>query len=271
MTGLIRKATLMSILGLLVAQAAMAGVPSASNSFTTQTCVLSSDNCLSNAKNVYVGGNGGGPGPGLRATAFGPPDVMFEFKVTLIDGGGVSPVVNYPVVVDFTACHQLVLGNTAAQTFGGITIDCSGHTATAYTASPSGTATFRLVGASAFAVPLLSDPAESSAGCAIIKVDGNQIGPRARVATPDLNNNNSGGVISGTDQGIEIDLVSFCVGNNRYLERADMNHTGGAQSDGADLSAMIDMVAYFASPSHAGNNVGGCPQSGGCCGAFQIP
>src|SRR5258705_10772244 len=77
MTGLIRKATLMTLLGLLVAQAAMAGVPSAS------TSVLPPSGALRLGVDSTAP-----PGPGGRSGA-GAGNNVFTFSVPVNDGGGV--------------------------------------------------------------------------------------------------------------------------------------------------------------------------------------
>src|SRR5260221_1749752 len=89
MTGLIRKATLMTLLGLLVAQAAMAGVPSAS------TSVLPPSGAL--RLGVY---STAPPGPGGRSEA-GAGKNVFTLSVTANDGGGFPPQFT-PVTVAFT-------------------------------------------------------------------------------------------------------------------------------------------------------------------------
>ena len=120
MTGLVRKAMLLSVCGLLFAGAAMASVPSAANS-TVPTGIK------------------------LVGTSGGVADPLGQFTVTVRDLAG-SLIPNSAVVID-------VSGNTpdikiqSTQPFAGLTTDCTTKTVRALT-NVGGVATFRIVGRS---------------------------------------------------------------------------------------------------------------------------
>ena len=86
MTGLVRKATLFAVCGLLAASAAMASVPSASNS-DKPSCIM------------VVGSSGG------------VVDTYGDFTVVVRDLANL-PINNSLVVVDFSACHGLDICQT---------------------------------------------------------------------------------------------------------------------------------------------------------------
>jgi len=83
MTGLVRKATLLTAAGLLAASAAMAGVPSAANS-TTPACVP------------------------LVGSSAGVPDAFGTFTVIVRDLAN-NPLSGASVVVDISGCSELAL------------------------------------------------------------------------------------------------------------------------------------------------------------------
>jgi hypothetical protein len=85
MTGLVRKATLLTAAGLLAASAAMAGVPSAANS-TTPSCVP------------------------LVGSSAGVPDAFGTFTVIVRDLAN-NPLSGASVVVDLSGCSELALCN----------------------------------------------------------------------------------------------------------------------------------------------------------------
>jgi hypothetical protein len=117
MTGLVRKATLIAVCGVLAASAAFASVPSPTNS-TTPLCIS------------------------LVGNAGGVIDPAGAFTVTVRDLANL-PINNSLVVVDFSSASGLQLCNTGA--FAGVTIDCGTQTARAFT-GPGGTVTFRIAG-----------------------------------------------------------------------------------------------------------------------------
>ena len=117
MTGLVRKATLFAVCGVLAASAAFGAVPSPTNS-TAPACV------------ALVGNSGG------------TIDPAGQFTVTVRDLAN-APINNSLVVVDFSGASGLTLCNTGA--FAGVTIDCGTQTARAFTGA-GGTVTFRIAG-----------------------------------------------------------------------------------------------------------------------------
>jgi len=117
MTGLVRKATLLVVCGVLAASAAFASVPSPGNSSVPA--------CIS-----LVGNNGG------------VIDPVGQFVVTVRDLANL-PINNSLVVVDFSSCSGLTLCNTGA--FAGVTLDCGTQTARAFT-GVTGQVTFRIAG-----------------------------------------------------------------------------------------------------------------------------
>lgn len=120
MTGLVRKATLFAVCGLLAASAAFGAVPSPANS-NVPGCVA------------------------LVGNSAGTIDVAGQFTVTVRDLANL-PINNSLVVVDFSGARSSQLCNTGA--FAGVTIDCGTQTARAFTGA-GGTVTFRIAGHSA--------------------------------------------------------------------------------------------------------------------------
>lgn len=122
MTGLVRKATLLVLCGVLFAVAANAGVPSASNSIKP-SCIA------------------------LVGTKSGVVDPVGQFTVTVKDLAN-NVIANSTVVVDFSQEYgpspaDCRIGN--AQPFAGVTVDCTAKTVRA-TTNISGVATFNIVG-----------------------------------------------------------------------------------------------------------------------------
>ena len=109
MTGLVRKATLLAACGLVVAGAAMAGIPNAANS--QKPCVILADFPNSNQF--------GGPNPGICT--------INALKVIVRDALN-NPVANSDVVLDFSTCTvgNIKLADTQADP--AITTACGGKT-----------------------------------------------------------------------------------------------------------------------------------------------
>src|SRR5690349_16839879 len=108
MTGLVRKATLLSVCGLFVAGAAMASVPSATNS-TMQTGGLPPGN----GKVIHlIGANG--------ATL----STVGDYTVTVRDIAN-NPIQNSSVVLDFTQCGTTDAVIASTQLEAGVTLACS--------------------------------------------------------------------------------------------------------------------------------------------------
>ncbi len=120
MTGLVRKATLLTVAGLLVASAAMAGVPSAGNS-TTPACVT------------------------LVGQLAGVPDAAAgQFTVIVRDLAN-NPLNNASVVVDFSGCTDLSICDD--QLDANATVNCAAKTTRKFT-DITGSVTFTILGGS---------------------------------------------------------------------------------------------------------------------------
>lgn len=143
MTGLVRKATLLSLCGLLVAGVAMAGVPSASTS-TKPACI------------ILVGDNG---------TTVDP---LGAFTVVVRDLAN-NTVANSNVVLDFSACTETHVANQASQKFAGMTVTPVGKKVSALTNSV-GVASFNIEGA------IDVNLGAAAAGCIAVSADNVPLG-----------------------------------------------------------------------------------------------
>ena len=119
MTGLVRKATLLTAAGLFIASAAMAGVPSPGNS-TVPACI----SLVGNLANV--------------------PDPHGTFSVTVRDLAN-NALNGASVVVDLSGCTDLRLCND--QLDAGATVNCAAKTTRKFT-NVSGVVTFTVLGGS---------------------------------------------------------------------------------------------------------------------------
>lgn len=150
MTGLVRKATLFAVCGLLAAGVAMANVPDPSNS----ECPVDGW--------IYVVGHNGTEG-----------DAAGEFCVTVRDYNNL-PIENASVVVDFSACDlQLCLDQLDDATTGPpgeAFTDCVSQTVRKLT-DAQGMACFRILGKSRAALGCDSPPGQLP-GCVKIYADG---------------------------------------------------------------------------------------------------
>ena len=120
MTGLVRKATLLTAAGLLIASAAMASVPSAGNS-TTPLCVR------------LVG-----------ALAGVPDNAAGQFTIVVRDLAN-NPISGASVVIDLSGCHDLSLCNDQLDV--NATVNCGAKTTRKFT-DPLGNVTFTVLGGS---------------------------------------------------------------------------------------------------------------------------
>lgn len=150
MTGLVRRATLLSVCGLLAASAVMAGVPNATNSTVPKGILL-------------VG------------TAGGIADVKGDCQITVRDGVGAgSPIANSTVTIDFSAAaNGADIRLCSTQPFAGVGVSCGNKTVVALT-NGSGVADFRVVGhALNPGGGVLHSPAPGfTVGAATVKADG---------------------------------------------------------------------------------------------------
>jgi hypothetical protein len=173
MTGLVRRATLLTAAGLLAAGAAMAGVPTAGNSTL------------------------GDPLVNLRAYNGSPSAAAVDQslpKTIIVRDAANNPVPNSVVVLNFSACHaagDIRIGSTQP---AGFFTNCAAKTISGVT-DAAGTVVFRVVGASN-----TSSGANPGAGelCCTVTADGVALGSLS-VGAPDLNGARGGGTDPGMD------------------------------------------------------------------------
>jgi len=196
MTGLVRKATLLAVCGLLaVAATAQAGVPSAAN-------------CLKPSFIQVVG---------LAGTT---PDARGTFTITVRDIGN-FPVVNSYVTLDFSACTDMRLCNTGA------TVDCP-TMVVAGTTDAAGQVTFTVIGGG-INTGAVAGP---GAGCVTIKADYITIGTATAVVFDE--NGALGGSNNGVTAADFVPLLKDW-GAGAYYGRSDFNMSGGVIITAADF------------------------------------
>ena len=161
MTGLVRKATLLSVCGLLAASVAIAAVPDP----TQSTCPV----------HINAVGNDGTAG-----------DPYGNFCVTVRDLAG-QIIVGSIVVVDFNDCTDLKF---CTDQLGNSTADCPTNTVRK-ASDGTGNACFSIVGGSDLA-QVLGDPDGSPLGCVKIFADGVLL-CSLNAGTPDLDDNSGVG------------------------------------------------------------------------------
>jgi hypothetical protein len=127
MTGLVRRATLITAVGLLAASAAMAGVPSASTS--SQPTPLT----------VKLVGHGS------------PPDAAGNITYTIRDAAN-NPVPGSVVIINFSACGDVRI--CSSDVGAGLTVNCGAETVSGVT-NGSGQITFAISGSSSGGPPTL--------------------------------------------------------------------------------------------------------------------
>ena len=184
MTGLVRKATLLTVCGLMLAGAAMAGQPSPGNS-TLAPQVHTYDGFTSTSP--QDGGNG------IQTHT----DFCSTTPFTIRDGNNLA-VPNALVVIDLSGCAAGAIKLCTNQDDAGITIDCTAKTASK-SADPSGVVVFNL-------------RATGSAGnaslpvCAAIYANGFPMGTiTLAVHRYDLDNT---GTVGGFDGSLEVTRIN---------------------------------------------------------------
>ncbi len=150
MTGLVRKATLFAACGVLVASAAMAGVPSPGNSsIPTRINMVGYDFATGNPD-----------GAALNATQ----------TVTVRDLAN-NPISNSSVVLDFSGCTgDTRQSDGTVPVYATLTVNCVGHSVRALT-NGAGVATFSVIGGGLAVVG-----PKHAAGCAKVFADGVLLG-----------------------------------------------------------------------------------------------
>jgi hypothetical protein len=230
MTGLVRKASLLSVCGLFIAGSAMAFVPSP---------VTSSIPCAVN----LVGSNA----PNTTT------DPLGDFTITIKDIAG-NPIQNSAVVVDFSGCcNDIHLSTT--QHGAGVTLDAPNKRILA-TTNASGQVTLRIQGAAT-----KSAVTPGNIGCAKILADNVLISdginhPAVNVGVFDLD-----GAVGGNGVGAA-DLSQFLTDSfaASYRQRADYDHSSACVfAVGApDLSKLLTL-SFAAGSGTNGPAYTACP------------
>ncbi len=230
MTGLVRKATLFSACGLLLAGAAMASVPDAAQS-TIPTNI------------TIVGMNAGGV------------DSYGTFTVIVNDLGG-NPIANSSVVVDVSGASDVFLCSDAV---AGQIVDCVTQTVRA-TTDMTGTATITVIGASnnAGATGGLAAPG-SGLDAVSIFADGINLGHVHVAAVLDQNGASGGNGHNAQDLAFFSDDLGSAALFATYRARSDYNYD--TTNSGLDLSVFSDRLGASA----LGNGSGlGCVSGSYC-------
>lgn len=219
MNGLIRKAALLTALGLLGAGAVMAGVPNATQSNLNNGCALPS--CTQEGVLLLGGQNGSGV-----------VDANSEKQVLVKDAAG-NTVQNSVVIINFSTCYtggDVRISST--QPFAGLTVNCGARTVSAVT-NASGIAVFRVLGYSNVVSSLAAGAGE---GCATVTADGVPMGSYS-VGTADMN-----GALGGANLGVTGGDTTLYNGNRfggagAYRPRANFARAAGPQAiDGGDTT-----------------------------------
>ena len=211
MTGLVRKATLLSVCGLLGASVAMAGVPDAAHSSI-------------------------GVGITLVGTTSGIADVKGQKLIVVKDATG-TPVQNSTVVINFTNCAAAEMRLCTTQPFAGVGVSCAGKTVVALT-DATGTATFRVVG---FALNpgggVFNAPAPGyGANGASVAADGVPLGSLTVGA---FDENGTSGVNTVDIALFLNDRFSFNPGNAVATERGRSDYDGNQAINPVDLALLL--------------------------------
>ena len=214
MTGLVRKATYLSACGLMLAGAAMAGVPSAANS--SAPCILLMD--LPNT----------GVNPGICQT------LVPTLKVIVRDGLG-NLVAGSDVVLDFSACpgpgSSAVMTATVPQD-PLVTEACAGRTYLK-TTNANGEACFTLEGTTNVALPI------AGTVCCKIYASGVLLGTRNVIINKyDLNGS---GVVNAGDGSLHLTAQGAA-----YSTLGDYNCSGSVNA--GDGSLHLDAQGNQGSP-----------------------
>jgi hypothetical protein len=216
MTGLVRKATLLGVCGVLVASAALAGVPSPGNStIPTRINLVGFDFATSTPD-----------GAALNATQ----------TVTVRDLAN-NPISNSSVVLDFSGCtSDLRTSDGTAPVYATLTVNCTGHSVRALT-NGSGVASFAVIGGGLSVVG-----PKHAVGCAKVFADGVLLGS---IGVGIYDEDGAGGVGASDLSRFGSDFVG---GTNP--DRSDFD--GNASVGASDLSAFGGVFVAGKSNSSAG-------------------
>ncbi len=230
MTGLVRKATLFSACGLLLAGAAMASVPDAAQS-TIPTNIL------------VVGENGSGPDP------------AGAFTVTVNDLGG-NPIANSSVVVDVSGASDIAL---CTDVVAGQIVDCVSQTVRGVT-DLAGQVTMYVVGGGNNTGASGGVAAPGSGTFAVsITADGVNLGSIHVAAVLDQNGTIGGNGHNAADLGAFGDDVGSASLFGTYRARSDYNYDEA--NNGVDLGTFSD---YLGASALGVGSALGCPSGTYC-------
>jgi hypothetical protein len=218
MTGLVRKATLLTLSGVLAASAAMANVPSSANSTIGYSFCSSPTQC-----GIY-----------LTGSKSGVADPAGQFAITVRDLAN-NLIANSTVVVDFSQCVRYRASN--AQLFAGLTVDNLGRTVRAQT-NGSGVATFRIIGGGCVVAPAGNTAGGSavSGACARIFADGVLLGS-VKTAYPDMDGVSG---VGGNDLAAVAGDVFGYPGDAANVQRSDYDFSGAL--NGNDLAKFSSLL-----------------------------
>jgi hypothetical protein len=230
MTGLVRKATLLSVCGLLAAGVAFANVPDPTNSTIVAT---------------FEGPFYGIP---LGGSDLSTADPSSQLIVTVKDLAN-NPIQGSVVIVDFSGCSDVQICDTQLD---GSIADCATKTVR-MTTDVAGKATFYIVGHA----NVTADADGSNLGAVVVYADGVNLfdaaedvnGAGLNAACFDLD---GGAGVGGGDLSIWID--DFGLGLGTGPERSDYNFDGSV--GGGDLSIWIDYFGKALSPFSCGEGLG---------------
>jgi hypothetical protein len=208
MTGLVRKATLLCVVGVLLAGAAMAGVPNATLSTK--------------------------PGQ-IKLTGYSNPvDNCGKATYTIRDANNTA-VAGALVTLNFSACPDIRISQTVAGP--GMTINCTAKTVSG-TTDGLGNLDVYVVGASSdYGIP--GPPARAYA-CVTVTAEGTPF-PAINAVAFDLDGVNGAGFAADLST-LNDDFVRFQL----VAPRSDYN--GDGQTGAADLSLLVDFFVNCNSP-----------------------
>jgi hypothetical protein len=219
MTGLVRKAILITVGASMYAGAAMAITPSAANS-----------NFPAPNSTIMI--------TGKKSTNAPAEDARGQFSVTVRDGSNLV-IQGATVTLNFNACTPDII-LSRIQSFAGVSILCNGVRGVVSAQTNNlGVATFRILGGSNNVLPLAggNNPGNQTA-CAELRANG-VFFTNLAVSAPDETNNLNG--VNGGDLGVLISDINH--GNLAF--RDDVNKDGAVNP--GDVGTMITIVNQDAS------------------------
>jgi len=234
MTGLVRKATLLGVCGLLIAAVASANVPDPSKSTVPGF--------------IKVGG---------AQTTAGVPDPTITYTVTVRDFAN-NPIAGSNVELNFSNCSDTKLCTAVV---AGQTVDCTNKAVRA-TTNASGLAIVKVLGGAnnpGTSIPPAIWPG-AGLGCVRVYADGIQIGTATAVDYDQNGSVPSGNGVNGLDFSIAKSDVGAVGLGAAYKGRTDYDANGAV--NGSDLSSLKTIVGNsgLGTGSGAGCASGGTAQ-----------